>query len=102
VKRLRKDQTEALLHALDSATSGPLEEITVARERLCVALRLVLESDGDWPDLIDGAAQRAEWSEERRLLLRRAEHPEHDADPEETLWALWELVTELNERRTLG
>lgn len=100
--RLRKDQTEALLDALDSATSGPLEEITVARERLTAALRVVLESDAEWTVLIDEAARIDGWDEDRRRLLRAAADPVSAADPDTMLWALWDLVTELNERRTLG
>lgn len=99
--RLRKDQTEELLAALDSATSGPLEEITIARERLTVALRIVLESESGWDELIADAARRNGWSAERRDLLGRASRPDDTADPEAVLWALWDLVTELNERRTL-
>ncbi len=100
--RLRKDQTEALLDALDSATSGPLEEITVARERLTDALQVVLESDAGWSALIDEAARVDGWDDRRRHLLRAAADPVSAADPDTVLWALWDLVTELNERRTLG
>ena len=99
--RLRKDQTEELLGALDSATSGPLEEITVAREKLTVALRIVLESDADWADLTAEAARRNGWNADRRDLLAQAARPDGAADPEAILWELWDLVTELNERRTL-
>lgn len=99
---LRKDQAEALLEALESATSGPLEEITVARERLSVALRIVLDSNEAWTALIDEAARVDGWDDARRELLRSADEPAAATDPETVLWALWDLVTELNERRTLG
>lgn len=99
---LRKDQTETLLEALDSATSGPLEEVTIARERLTDALRVVLESDADWTGLVREAAARDGWDDSLRDLLVRAAHPERTADIESVLSALWDLVTELNERRTLG
>jgi hypothetical protein len=102
VARLRKDQTEDLLAALDSATSGPLEEITIAREQLTVALRIVLESNAGWGELIADAAQRNDWSADRLDLLERAGRPDETADPDAVLWALWDLVTEINERRTLG
>jgi hypothetical protein len=102
VARLRKDQTEELLGALDSATSGPLEEITVAREKLTVALRIVLESEAGWASLIADAAAREGWSTDRREVLVQAARPDTAADPEAVLWELWDLVTELNERRTLG
>lgn len=99
--RLRKDQTEALVGALDSATSGPLEEITVARRHLVVALRIVLESDADWHQLIAAAAARDDWPDERRSILELAGQPDLAPDAEAVLEAMWELITELNERRTL-
>lgn len=99
--RLRKDQTEELLGALDSATSGPLEEITVAREKLTVALRIALDSDAEWVELIADATARGGWTADRRDLLLQASRPDGAADPEAILWELWDLVTELNERRTL-
>jgi len=34
--------------------------------------------------------------------LLRADRPDAEADPDTLLTALWDLVTELNERRTLG
>ena len=100
--RLRKDQTEELLGALDSATSGPLEEPTIAREKLTTALRAVLESDADWLGLIAEATRRGGWEANRHDLLASAARPDAAADAEAVLWALWDLVTELNERRTLG
>jgi len=102
VARLRKDQTEALLVALESATSGPLEEITIARERLTSALRIVLESEAEWDALIDMAADTEGWSNERRTALQLAAEPQRALDAETVLWELWDLVTELSERRTLG
>ena len=101
--RLRKDQTEDLLVALDSATSGPLEEITMVRERLVVALRLVLDRpSAGWVELVAAAADQERWDDTRIARLGRAASPDRAADPEEVLWALWDLVTELSERRTLG
>lgn len=101
--RLRKDQAEDLLRALDSATSGPLEEITIIRARVEAALRLVLDSpSAAWAELLSVASDLEGWDDERTDLLRRADAPDLAADPEAVLWALWDLVTELNERRTLG
>lgn len=99
---LRKDQAEALVAALDSATSGPLEEITVLREQLTTALRVVLERDDDWPALIAAAADAADWAEGRAALLASADAPERTLDAETVLWAMWDLVTELNEHRSLS
>ena len=101
--RLRKDDVEALLAGLDSAMSGPTEEIVILREQLTVALRIVLDDDtAGWAKLIDDAAQRGAWDPERHRMLHEAAAPAPRHDVETTLWALWDLVTELNERRDIS
>ena len=75
----------------------------MVRARLLPALRTVLdEPDAEWSELVSEAAGLEGWSDERRDLLTGADAPDLAADPEAVLWALWDLVTELNERRTLG
>jgi hypothetical protein len=103
VTRLRKDQAEELISALDSATSGPLEEITMVRARLTTALRIVLERPtAGWNELVYAAADVDDWDAERRAQLLSADVPHLASDSEAVLWALWDLVTELNERRCLS
>jgi hypothetical protein len=103
VTRLRKDQAEELISALDSATSGPLEEITMIRARLTTALRIVLElPTAGWNELVHAAADIDDWDIERRAQLLSADAPHLASDSEAVLWALWDLVTELNERRCLS
>ncbi|MEQ8840347.1 MAG: hypothetical protein RIB98_05170 [Acidimicrobiales bacterium] len=100
--RLRKDQAEALLTSLDSATSGPLEEITVIREQLTIALRVVLDRDGDWSSLVPAAAVAGGWTDDHTALLASADTPELASDAEAVLWAMWDLVTQLSEERSLN
>ena len=101
--RLRKGQSEQLLESLESATSGPLEEITVVRDALGTALRVVLDQPtADWPALVDGAAKLDRWPADRALILQLASTPNEAPDPEAVLSAMWDLVTELNERRSLS
>lgn len=87
---------------LDSATSGPAEEVAVLREQLTTALRIVLDDDtAGWAALIDGAAVRGGWNASRTDMLRAAADTSSPHDSEAILWALWDLVTELNERRDI-
>ena len=101
--RLRKHEAEALVAALESATSGPLEEITMVRDRIAEALRIVLDRPAaGWVDLVAAAAGTEGWEADRTARLMAAADPSTVPDPEDLLWALWDLVTELNERRDLG
>ena len=83
--RLRKDDAEQLMEALDT----PLMQAAVA-----LALRRVLDVDDfadDWPALIRLAGELDHWPEHRSWALLSSDD-----------MALAELATELNERRTLG
>lgn len=87
---------------LDSATSGPIEEITILRQRVTAALRIALDDDtAGWQRLIDDAAQRGGWDAARHRVLSDAAAPASSQDVESVLWALWDLVTELNEERDI-
>ena len=74
------------------------------RHALGPALARVLgrEPDVPWATLIDAAARRGQWPERRTQLLLAGESPQDMPDVEAVLDALWDLVTELNERRTIG
>lgn len=54
-----------------------------------------------WAALVDRASAVAGWGQARSRLLRGAVDPQGSEGPGATLDALWELVTELNERRHL-
>jgi hypothetical protein len=111
-RRLTKRHVETLLGSLTSATDAVDEEIVVVRDALAEALQVVLgdadpdaDPDGDpasrWRDLVESAATRGGWPDERRASLRTAADPTRLADPDTVLADLWDLVTELSERRTL-
>jgi hypothetical protein len=102
-RHLRKPDVEALLAAAGGPTSSALEEATVVREALRPALGRVLGlPDGTpWPELVDAAAAAGGWPPARTGLVAAAERPDRVRDTEAVVEALWDLVTELNERRTL-
>lgn len=98
---LTKRHVEVLLGALDGATHAVDEEIVVVRDALAAALGVVLGREGEWTALVDEAADRGGWPESRRASLRAAASPTRLADPDTVLADLWDLVTELAERRTV-
>ena len=99
---LTKREVETLLASCEGATASALEEITVVRAALAIALARLLDASGStWPALIDGAAAAGGWATPRRALLAAAAEPDVHPDPDAVLDALWDLVQELNERRTL-
>jgi hypothetical protein len=103
-RHLRKPEVEALLAAVAGPASSALEEATVLRFALDPVLRRVLapEPDVPWGALVDAGAAQGAWSPARTALLRSAEHPDRAPDVEAVVEALWDLVTELNERRTIA
>lgn len=103
-RHLRKPDVEALLAAVDGATSSVLEEITVVRLALGPALERVLgvEAGASWATLVERAARRGAWSPARVALVAAAAAPDLAVDAEAVLDALWDLVTELNELRTIA
>ncbi len=54
-----------------------------------------------WVAVVDAASTVAGWDRDRWAALRLAVDPDRIDDPAPTLAALWDLVTELNERRRL-
>jgi hypothetical protein len=99
---LSKHEVESLLTSCEGATSSVLEEVTVVRVALAVALGRLLDLAGaPWPELAAQAAAVGGWPDARRHLVAAAADPDRHADPEAVLDALWDLVQELNERRTL-
>ena len=95
-RHLRKPDVEALLDAISGPASSALEEIAVVRHALG------RERDVSWAMLIDAAARRGHWTARRTQLLLAADAPQDMPDVEAVLDALWDLVTELNELRTIG
>ena len=102
-RSLRKPDVEALLGAVADPSASVLEEIAVVRNALIPALRRVLRRDGDapWAALIASASQVGQWQPTRGALLAAADTADAAIDAEAVLDALWDLVTELNEVRTI-
>ena len=103
-RHLRKPDVEALLGAVSGPADSALEEIAVVRHALRPALVRVLgrEPDAPWAVLVDAAAVRGGWSARRTRLVQLADAPQDEPDVEAVLDALWDLVTELNELRTIA
>ena len=101
---LRKPDVEALLTAVSGPAASALEEITVVRHALVPALIRVLGAapEETWSALVAAAAERGGWPEARRALMALAAAPDTAADLEAVLDALWDLVRELNEVRTIA
>ena len=102
IRPLTKREVETLLASCEGATASALEEITVVRAALAVVLGRLLDATGaPWSELIERAATEGGWAAPRRALLAAASEPDVHPDPDAVLDALWDLVQELNERRTL-
>lgn len=102
-RHLRKPDVEALLAAAGGPTSSALEEVTVVREALRPALGRVLglPEGTPWAGLVASAASAGDWPHTRAALVAEAERPDRARDADAVIEALWDLVTELNERRTI-
>lgn len=100
---LRKPDVEALLAAVSGPAPSALEEITVVRHALVPALVRLLgvAADSSWPALVAAAAERGAWPSRRTTLVAAAAAPDRSNDAEAVLDALWDLVRELNEVRTI-
>ena len=85
------------IHLADSARLS-------TRHALGPALARVLgrEPDAPWAMLIDAAARRGHWPARRTQLLLAGDAPQDMPDVEAVLDALCDLVSELNELRTIG
>ena len=92
-----------MLAAAGAPAEDELAEIDQVRDALVAPLARLTGSvvEAGWVALVDRAADVAAWERERWAALRLAAVPERVDQPELTLRALWELVTELNERRRL-
>jgi hypothetical protein len=101
--RLGKRAVEQMVRV----ASGPAEDLAAEVDHLREALigplaHLVgLPPQAGWVALVDRAGELGGWDRERWAQLRLAVEPERCADLEAAVAALWNLVTELNERRRL-
>jgi hypothetical protein len=94
-KRLSKQEVEHLVAALDdSGNDDRLERLRIAA---AIALARLIGRDAPWGELIELAGATAGWSPERVRRLR--DDPIQHRD--DAIDALYDLITELNETRTL-
>ena len=102
-RSLRKPDVEALLASVSGPSASVFEEIMIVRNALTHALRRLLRSEEDapWSALIASATQVGQWPPMRAALLAAADTPDAAIGAEAVLAALWNLVTELNEVRTI-
>ena len=94
-KRLSKQEVERLIAALDGG--GDEDRLERLRAAVAIALARLLARDAPWNELIELAATTGGWSPERARRLR--DDPSQDLD--DAIDALYDLITELNETRSL-
>jgi hypothetical protein len=96
-KKLDKHEAERLIAALDDVCSDDAVRFQRLRAASAIALARLVGGDAPWPELVDTAAATAGWSTERvrRLTDDSSDHREDSID------ALYDLITELNETRGL-
>ena len=101
---LRKPDVEALLAAVSGPASSALEEIAVVQRGLIppLARAVGVAPETPWDELIAAAGVQGRWPAARARVLTAATAPDRLADPEPVLDALWDLVRELNELRTIA
>ena len=92
--KLTKREAERLIAALDDLCDGA--RLHRLRDAAARALVVLLGRDAPWNELVDAAAASAGWSRDRVRRLR-ADYDNGD----DAIEALYELITELNETRSL-
>ena len=94
-KKLSKHEAERLIAALDDVCAdGRLPRL---RDAAASALVVLVGRDAPWNELVEAAAVSAGWSRDRVRLLRDDSNDDEDTAIE----AMYELITELNETRSL-
>ena len=94
-KKLSKREAERLIAALgDFCTDGRLQRL---RGAAASALVVLVGRDAPWNELVEAAGASAGWSPDRVRLLRDDSNDNGD----DAIDALYELITELNETRSL-
>lgn len=94
-KKLSKREAERLIAVLDDpCADGRLPRLRAATG---AALAVLLGREAPWNELVEAAGATAGWSRDRVQLLR----DDANANVDDATFALYELVTELNETRRL-
>ena len=95
-KLLTKREVERLTAALDAcADEDDWQQLARLRDAVAAALASLVGQAAPWPELVDAAASIGAWSPDRVRALKGIERVD------ETIDALYDLVTELNETRKL-
>jgi hypothetical protein len=93
-KKLSKREAERLIAALDDLChDGRLQRLRTAA---ATALALLVGRDAPWNELVESAGATAGWSSDRVRRLR-----DDSTDTDDATLAMYELITELNETRSL-
>jgi len=96
-KKLTKQEAERLIAALDDRGGDGDAHLRRLQAAAGGALARLLGRTAPWPELVDDAAAIAGWAPSRVARLRGAPTD----DPNDSVDALYELITELNETRQL-
>jgi hypothetical protein len=101
--RLGKRAVEEMVRSASTPAEDLAAEVDQVREALVGPLAHVVgrPPEAGWVALVDRAGELGHWDRERWAQLRLAVEPERCPDLEAAVAALWDLVTELNERRRL-
>jgi len=93
--KLTKREAERLIAALDDlCEEGRLPRL---RDAAASALVVLIGRDAPWNELVEAAGASAGWSPDR---VRRLRDDSNDSG-DDAIGAMYELITELNETRSL-
>ena len=93
--KLSKREAERLIAALDDVCDdGRLPRL---REAAASALAVLVGRDAPWNELVEATGASAGWSQDRMRRLRDDSNDSAD----DAIEAMYELITELNETRSL-
>ena len=94
-KKLTKQEAERLIAALDDRGIAD-DQLERLRAAASTALARLLGREAPWSELVEAAAEVAGWSNDRVRLLCR-----ENRDDDDVVEAMYELITELSETRSL-
>jgi len=94
--KLTKHEAERLIAALDDLGDDDVH-LERLRTAAATALARLVGRQAPWSELVEAAAAIAGWSKDRVQLLCREENDETG----DVIFAMYELITELSETRSL-
>ena len=93
--KLSKREAERLIAALDDLCDDC--RLPRLRDAAASALMVLIGRDAKWNELVEAAGASAGWSRDR---VRRLRDDSNDTE-DDAIEAMYELITELNETRSL-